>query len=300
MPQVDHRVGQRFKGIVDLGDELVANKNAPKFILPSKYTFDGAKTFLEDIRAEYALGSALGGLPATWVLINVGNHAAVEDRLAIGLAIVDAVQADDAPLKIDANSLGNVRQFWQGLAQQGGLIAVARGRYERRDHVAVTITKGNDLVTLDMLVPVKSNVVAALLGHGRRSVTVHDRCIDQIAIKKSLNSSRENGIEAAVVYPSAKRTVDARVVDFRLPICLLFNRQLFPLAPQVEQVQDVVEYLVQGQLDVRPPTAVREVWQDKFIKLSKAQTRWNPLPLLAFRHFEPQSRRILPDAAGFA
>lgn len=151
-----------------------------------------------------------------------------------------------------------------------------------------------------MLVPAKANVVAALLGDGGRAVTVNDGCIEEIGIKKGLHRTREDGIEAAVDYPSPKRPVGARVVDFRLPICVLFNRQLFPLAPQVEHAQDVVEYLVQGQLDVRPSAAPREVWQDKLIKLCKAQTRWNPLPVLAFRHFDRQSRRIFPEAAGLA
>jgi hypothetical protein len=36
------------------------------------------------------------------------------------------------------------------------------------------------------------------------------------------------------------------------------------------------------------------VWQDKFIKLCRAQTRRNPLPVLAFRHFDRQSAWILP------
>ena len=49
-----------------------------------------------------------------------------------------------------------------------------------------------------------------------------------------------------------------------------------------------------------PPTASREVWQEKFIKLLKAQIRWNPLPVLALRHFVCQSRRILPDTVSLA
>ena len=81
---------------------------------------------------------------------------------------------------------------------------------------------------------------------------------------------------------------------------MLINWQLFPLAPQVELAQDVVEYLIKGQLDVRTSAPAREVRQDKFIKLRKAQTRWNPLPVLALRHFACQSRRILPDPAGLA
>jgi len=79
-----------------------------------------------------------------------------------------------------------------------------------------------------------------------------------------------------------------------------FRLRKLPLAPQVELLQDVVEDLVQRQFDgwSAPPTC--EVRQDKFIKLLRGQTRWNPLPVLAFRHFDCQSKRILPARAGFA
>lgn len=90
-----------------------------------------------------------------------------------------------------------------------------------------------------------------------------------------------------------------RVVDFGSPIVARLNRQRLPLTPQVELLQDVVEDLVQRQFDgwSAPPTC--EVRQDKFIKRLETQTRWNPLPLLAFRHFDCQSKRILPETAGF-
>ena len=73
-----------------------------------------------------------------------------------------------------------------------------------------------------------------------------------------------------------------------------------PLTPKLELQQDVVEDLVQRQLDMWPPAPTREVRQDKFIKLLKTQIRWNPLPLFTLRHFDCQSSRILPDAAGLA
>ena len=59
VPQVDHRVGQGLEGIVDIGDDLVANENAPEFVLPSEDAFDGAKALFEDGRTEQAFGSRL-------------------------------------------------------------------------------------------------------------------------------------------------------------------------------------------------------------------------------------------------
>lgn len=61
-------------------------------------------------------GHALGGLAVTRVFVDVGNHAPVEDRFAIGFAVVDAVQADDALSKINANGLGDACQLRQRLS----------------------------------------------------------------------------------------------------------------------------------------------------------------------------------------
>src|SRR5665647_1057352 len=299
VPQVDHRVGQGLEGIVDIGDDLVANENAPEFVLPSEDAFDGAKALFEDGRTEQAFGSALGGLSAARVLVDVRYHVAVEGRFAVGFAIVDTVEADGAPSKIDANGTGDARQLRQCLTQQRRLVAIARGCDEWRDHIAVAVAKRDNFVALDVLVPAEANVVAALLGDGCGAVAVNDRGVKQVAFEKGLHRTREDGVDAAVGHPAAKRTVDARVVDFGSPIAARLNRQRLPLTPQVELQQDVVEDLVQRQFDVRPPASTREVRQDKFIKLLETQIRWNPLPLLALRHFSRQSRRILPEATGF-
>ncbi|MGP0002370.1 MAG: methyltransferase [Acetobacteraceae bacterium] len=45
------------------------------------------------------------------IKFNVGNHAAVEDRLAVGLAIVDAIEADDGALKVHAHLPRDAHQF---------------------------------------------------------------------------------------------------------------------------------------------------------------------------------------------
>lgn len=59
VPQVDHRVGQGLEGIVDIGDDLVANENAPEFVLPSEDAFDGAKRSLKMAKLNKRLGPRL-------------------------------------------------------------------------------------------------------------------------------------------------------------------------------------------------------------------------------------------------
>ena len=267
MAQVDHRVGQGLESIVDVGYGLVAHDHAPKFVLPSEHAFDGTKPLFVDIFAEQTLGAGLGGLSVAWVLIDVGNHVAVENRFAVGLAVVNTVQADGAPSKIEANGLGNTLQLWQCFTQQGGLVSIARGGYERRDHIAVAVAKRYDFIALEVFVATQANVVATLLGNGRRAVTVKDRGVEQIVLEERLHRARENGVDAALSGPPAKGTVNAGVVDFGLPIAPICNRQRRPLAPYVELQQDVVENFVQRQLHGWPSAATLEVRHDKCLKL---------------------------------
>ena len=297
--QVDHRVGQGLERIVDVGNGLVAHNHAPKFVLPSEHALNGAKPLFVDVFAEQALGAGLGGFPAARVLIDVGNHVAVEDRFAVGLAVVNAVQADGAPSKIQANGLGNTRQLWQCFTQQGGLVSIARCSYERRDRVAVAVAKRHGFIALEVFVATEANVVASLLGDCRRAVTVKNRGVEQIAVEKRLHRAGENGIDVALACPPAKGTVNAGVVDFGLSIAAICNWQRFPLAPHVELLQDVVENLVQRQFDRWPSAPTLQVRQDKCLKLLETQTRWNPLPMLALRHFACQSRRILTQLTRF-
>src|SRR5260370_39580451 len=78
----------------------------------------GAEALVENGGVEQRLATALRGFAATRVGVDVGRHAAIEDGLAVGPAIVDAIQTDDGVMKIEANRLGNPRELRQGLAQQ--------------------------------------------------------------------------------------------------------------------------------------------------------------------------------------
>jgi hypothetical protein len=53
-------------------------------------------------------------------------------------------------------------------------------------------------------------------------------------------------------------------------------------------LQNVIEKGVQGQFWGRTATSRASMGQDKLLELPAPQFCRNPLPLLAFRHFQPQ------------
>jgi hypothetical protein len=82
---------------------------------------DGAKAFLEDVGVEQPLAPALGLHAAPAVLRHVDDQVAVEDRLAIGLVVIDAVETDDAAVRRHSDRFGNGRQSVQRRHQHGRL-----------------------------------------------------------------------------------------------------------------------------------------------------------------------------------
>jgi hypothetical protein len=148
MPQGDHRVGQALECVVQLTDTLEAPQQATELIFPGEHALNGAKAFFEE--------------------------CGIEQGLAVGPAVVDAVQADGAAAQGEAGSASDRHYARQGLAQQRRFVAVARSGHERRDHIAVAVTEGDDLVALDLLVAIETKTVAAFLGGGGRAVAVND------------------------------------------------------------------------------------------------------------------------------
>ena len=168
MPQIDHRIGQGFERVVQRTDAFEAQQQAPEFIFPGEHALDGAETLFEDGGIEQRLAATLGCFPGTRIGVDVGRHAAIEYSLAVRPAIVDAVETDDGSAQGEADGASDARDLLQRVAQQRRFIAVAWRRNERRDHVAVPVAEGDDLVALDLLVSVETEVVAALLGGRRR------------------------------------------------------------------------------------------------------------------------------------
>jgi hypothetical protein len=124
--QVDHRISLRFKPIMQLAEAFESKQQATELILPTKHTLDGMEAFVEYVSIEDRLAATFGGFPAPGIGIYVRNHATIENRLPIKPAIVDAIQADDCPLKIKANSIGHSHHHRQGFAPERRFIAISR------------------------------------------------------------------------------------------------------------------------------------------------------------------------------
>jgi hypothetical protein len=80
-------------------------------------------------------------------------------------------------------------------------------------------------------------------------------------------------------------------MNFWVTLLILFDRQLVPLAAHVKQLQNVIGDRVQRKFRSRTATARTSMGQDKLLELLATQFCRNPLPLLVFRHFQPQKDR---------
>src|SRR3954447_25173015 len=118
MPEVDHRIGKGLECVVQLTEAIKTKQEPPELVFPSKHPLDRLKSFLEYRRIEQRLAAALGLGSTTYIRVDVGDHAAIENGFAVGPTVVDAIQADDAALKIHAHVSGDAHHFGQGFAQQ--------------------------------------------------------------------------------------------------------------------------------------------------------------------------------------
>ena len=146
------------------------------------------------------------------------------------------------------------------------------------------IAEGDDLVAFDLLVAAEADVVTALFGCRRRSIAVNDRNIQAVVLMKLQHRTGKNGVDAAIGYPPPPDAINPRVVNFKTPLAILFDRQFLPLATQIQHPQNVVEDRMQTQLRCRATAADGKMRQDKFFELQNIQLRWNRLPPLISSH----------------
>src|SRR5580692_11188616 len=103
VPEIDHRIGESLERVVQPTDAFEAKQQPAELVLPSKYPLDRAEALLEDGRLEDRLAAPLGLLSAARVGVDVGNHAAVEDRFAVDPAVVDTIKTDDGAAEVSAH-----------------------------------------------------------------------------------------------------------------------------------------------------------------------------------------------------
>ena len=121
----------------------------------------------------------------------------------------------------------------EGFAQQRRFIAIARRRNKRRDHIAIAIAEGDDLVAFHLLVTAETSVVAAFLRRGRCTVAVDHGGIEEIGLMQLQHRACKDGLKTAIRLPPSKGAINARVMNFWAAFLIFFDRQFLPLTPQV-------------------------------------------------------------------
>src|SRR3982074_1111446 len=101
-----------------------AKQQAAELILPTQHALNGIEAFLEYVSIEQWFPATFGEFPASGIGIDIGHHAAVEDRLSILSAIVNAVQTDNRSLKINASRTGHAHHVWQRRAKQWRFVVI--------------------------------------------------------------------------------------------------------------------------------------------------------------------------------
>jgi hypothetical protein len=126
VPEIDHRIGQGLECVVELTEAIKTKQQSPELVFPSKHAFNRREAFLKYRQFKEPLAASLGLLSTTRIRVDVGDHAAIENGLALRAAIIDAIETDDATLKIQADRSGDPHHLGKGLAQQRRFVAIAR------------------------------------------------------------------------------------------------------------------------------------------------------------------------------
>ncbi len=103
---------------MQLADALEPKQQATEFVLPAKHTLNGVEPLLENRLVEKWLAAAFREFPASGIGVYVRHHAAVENRLPVTPAIVDAIEAHDRALEIQTNGIRDPRHLWQRFTEE--------------------------------------------------------------------------------------------------------------------------------------------------------------------------------------
>lgn len=118
--------------------------------------------------------------------------------------------------------MGDACELRQCFSQQRCFNAISRGRYERRDHVAMPVAEGDGLVAFDLLVTAEAEVVASFLRRCGRAIAMNDGDVKTIVLSKPEHRAFENGFKTAVRLPPPKGSIDPRVLDLRGALRIVF------------------------------------------------------------------------------
>ena len=87
-------------------DGLKSQKEPFKLIFPSKDTFNGPEPLLEYLFVKEGLTTSFGGLPVSFVGIDIGRHPCIEYLLTISSTIINTIKAYNGFAKKHSNRFG--------------------------------------------------------------------------------------------------------------------------------------------------------------------------------------------------
>ena len=90
---------------------------------------------------------------------------------------------------------------------------VAGSRDKRRDDIAIPVAEGNDLIALDLLMPVEADVVAPFLRRRGRTIAMDDGHVEKVGLTKPQYHGRASAPRAE----SRMKTTTLPVVYQQLP-----------------------------------------------------------------------------------
>src|SRR5262249_46962418 len=112
---------------------------------------------------EQPLAPALGVLAVAWVLFDVGDHAGIEQALAICSGVKAAVEIDIRASEVQPDLFGHLLQRLQAFREQDHVGLIDRRHRDRREDVAMIVDDGNDFLALLMFVARVTNPIAPFL-----------------------------------------------------------------------------------------------------------------------------------------
>jgi hypothetical protein len=92
VPEIDHRIGEGFESVVQLADSIEAKQPAAELVLPGEHSFNRTAALGENGGVEERPATALRLGSTAYIWVDVWDHAAIKNRLAVQATIVNAIE----------------------------------------------------------------------------------------------------------------------------------------------------------------------------------------------------------------
>jgi hypothetical protein len=283
MPQVNHRIGEGFEGVVQLTDALTAKQQTPDLSSQAN-----SRSMVRN-RSSKMAGSNNGLRPRLGCFLprGIGFMLGAMPRLKMALRLSGQSYTPSRLMMLPCRSNPSARAIFVSC----GSAFRSNGDSLRLPAAATSgaitlqpVAEDDSLIALNILVTAIADVVAPFLGRGRRAIAMNGAQIQAIVLVKLEHRAFEDGVKTALGLPSPKGAVDACGVDLATPMPILLDGQVLPLATQIEHAQNVVEDRMKTERRLRAAAAFTQVRQDKLLELLFTQLRGNASPRLALRH----------------